>query len=81
MRDLRAHTDPAQYDRAIGRLPPPADHGSEARPRGGFRLAWEELAVLVLFAAVSSWLVALNLWDAVQTIWSGPAPLDCRRLP
>jgi hypothetical protein len=33
----------------------------------------DELAVLVLFAAVSSWLIALNLWDAGQhhLVWTG----------
>lgn len=62
----------------MGRQPGRAGSGSSTRPRD-WRTArnpqvdWPALSILALFAAVSTWLIALNLFYAAQQhlVWTG----------
>jgi hypothetical protein len=60
-------SDASQYDPRMGR------REGRAGLRSAGRLDRYELAVLVLFAAVSVWLIVLNLWTAAHhhLVWTG----------
>src|SRR5256885_9591699 len=65
---MRLDIELAEAARVLPRRPVPPQ-----RPRPRWKLDWFELAVLVAFAAVSLWVLGLNLWQVVAhgRVWTG----------
>src|SRR5436305_9567679 len=65
---MRLDIELAEAARVLPRRPVPPQ-----RPRPRWKLDWFELAVLVAFAAVSLWVLGLDVWQVVAhgRVWTG----------
>src|SRR5436305_4181618 len=53
--------------------PSPSDFAALVGPRRARRIDWFDLGVLALFAAISVWILAIDLWQVVVhgRVWTG----------